>query len=250
MNISQIVENPFILDPHISSSISPNDQMHSGSDSHYFSCGRDAIRKICGFSLMQDHKIDKILDFGCGYGRVTRYLRAAYPNSEITVSDVMRPAVDFCSDNFNAKPHYSNTDLNSIDVGKKFSLIWSGSLMTHFDESQAIKLINLFERHLDINGLVVFTTHGRVVADKWKTGKWPYKLTKEKLIELSESFHSGDYSYSDYDHINGYGISITPLSWLMSTLKNHKSLRLITLMERGWDDHQDLTVLQNRPVLP
>ena len=43
------------------------------------------------------HGFESILDFGCGFGRVLRMLKAAYPEARLTAADVKREGVDFCA---------------------------------------------------------------------------------------------------------------------------------------------------------
>jgi len=189
-----------------------------------------------------------VLDFACGHGRVGRYLAAAYPHAELVGADVMARALPFYRDTFSATVVRTASALDEVDLGRTFDLIWSGSLMTHLAEEPAHALLALFDRHLADDGLAVFSTHGRFVASRWRTGTWPYQLTEERLRELSEDFDAGGYAYSDYDHMVDYGISMTPLAWVMQELKRFPRLRLVGLMERGWDDHQDLVALRRRPV--
>lgn len=254
MKLEEIAENPSFLDESVITIIHDSDQMFTGSKERYFRCGKDAIKKICGIINTADSPpLTTILDFACGYGRVARYLRAAFPDVAITVSDVMEPAVAFCATTFSVYPHISSNNLDQVTITKgntpqQFSLIWSGSLMTHFDEDQARNLIALFERHLNQDGLVIFTIHGRFMVNKYLDGSWIYKISENKMKSLYESFYQGQYSYKDYDHMKGYGISATSLAWLQEQITEFPSLRLVGLIERGWDNHQDIVALQKRAI--
>jgi len=247
--ITEIAVNPACLDNKVAKEIHPDDQMHGSTLERYFHVGRDGIRNICSVMILNGaEEPQNILDFACGHGRIARYLAAAFPGAKITGSDLMPSAISFVEETFGFKPHTSSYDLKTLNFDTKFDLIWSGSLMTHLRQDSARDMIELFGRSLSENGLAIFTIHGRHVADKWKTGKWPYRLQKETLIELGKLYHRGEYAYSDYDHMKGYGISITPLGWLMSVLQDHPELMLVSLAERGWDNHQDVVAIAKRDV--
>ncbi len=52
--------------------------------------------------------VDSILDFGAGAGRVTRWLRAAYPNAHLSVTDVRADNLAFCVEEFGVSHWVSN----------------------------------------------------------------------------------------------------------------------------------------------
>src|SRR4051794_35051512 len=78
--------------------ISPLDTMFRWHErDHYFSVGRSARECIAACMLAAPNAdAARILDFGCGYGRVLRVLGEEFPRASITASDVDREAVDFC----------------------------------------------------------------------------------------------------------------------------------------------------------
>lgn len=249
MNINEIIRSPDCLNDTLNKKIHENDQMFTGKDHRYFGCGADAIRKIC--SILNNLNIDQpksILDFACGFGRVARYFNCAFPNAKLAVSDVMPAAVDFCAKEFDAIPLLSAPDLAILNLEKKFSLIWSGSLMTHLSEEKAIQLLAFFERHLEENGVVIFTLHGRYAAHKWDTDKPTMQLKESDGKKLSALFNGDEYAYADYPHMTGYGMSLAPLYWMVNQLNQLPSLRVVSFIERGWDNHQDVIALMKSPV--
>lgn len=249
MRPNDILDNTEKLDNLIVRSVSPDDQMHTGSDEQYFGCGRDAINKIAGvLCLLGAEEPANILDFGCGHGRVGRYLQAAFPDARLVGCDTMQRAVDFYSSTFGVETVLSSPDLNEVKLGQRFSLIWSGSLMTHLPEASAFDLIKLFDRHLDVGGLAIFTTHGRYVAERARSGGYSYNLTERQRLSLHATFLENVYAYDDYEHMKGYGISMTPISWVMEKIRHFPELRVAVVIERGWKDHQDILALCKRPI--
>ena len=73
--------------------LSPTDNMYEkgkeGSDEHYFSVGLQALAIIDkARALVNKNEVSSLLDFGCGYGRVLRFLKAHFPETNITCSEV------------------------------------------------------------------------------------------------------------------------------------------------------------------
>jgi SAM-dependent methyltransferase len=121
----------------IDRTISPNDDMFAGDLDHYFSAGRSGLACIQRALAARGKGWGDpatILDFPCGYGRVLRHLRPAFPRSEITACDLSRDGVDFCRAHFGVAGVYSCEDPARIPLPRdSFDLIWVGSLLTHFD---------------------------------------------------------------------------------------------------------------------
>ncbi len=114
--------------------ISPNDNMFSGNMNKYLYVGETAIKCIRGaLDIMNNDTSDikTILDFGCGYGRVMRTLKAEFPHAQITACDTNKDAIDFCAKTFDATANQSSTDFTSIKFTTPFDLIFVGSLFTH-----------------------------------------------------------------------------------------------------------------------
>src|SRR4051794_26106944 len=94
-----------IIENTVNRIISPKEEMvtkemvTSGKrERHYFGVGRSALECIdISVRAAQTNVSDvkRILDLPCGHGRVLRYLKAAFPEAEITACDIMRDGVDF-----------------------------------------------------------------------------------------------------------------------------------------------------------
>ena len=72
----------------VNRTLSQEDMMYvKGGEGHYFSVGR-STQECVDISLRaartNDSDVRWILDLPCGHGRVLRYLRAAFPEAEIT----------------------------------------------------------------------------------------------------------------------------------------------------------------------
>ena len=81
----------------VNDTLAPGDEMII-DERQYFNVGRSALEciDIClRAAQMGVFDVKRILDLPCGHGRVLRYLRAAFPEAEITACDILRDGVDF-----------------------------------------------------------------------------------------------------------------------------------------------------------
>jgi SAM-dependent methyltransferase len=226
----------------IDKTISPNDSMYQGNQDHYFYVGYSALKCIF-FALETSGKdtseIKTILDLPSGYGRVLRWIRAAFPDAEITACDLEREAVDFCSNQFGVDIFFSQTDPDKIQTDKKFDLIWCGSLFTHLDSKQWEKFLVFFKKILAPDGILLFTTHGPYVAFRGQHG-FDYGLKPEQFENMANNFLSLSFGYENYPNMSGYGLSLSKPSFVLKLLESHPDFRVIVYLEKGWDHHQDV----------
>ena len=126
--------------------VSKADTMLSGNDGHYLSVGLSALAAV--ERALDGTEPRNILDLPCGFGRVTRALRARFSHAAITVSDLDVAGVDFSAREFNARAAYSVRDFRELNLGESYDLIWVGSLMTHLPAAQTKHLLAALGRHL------------------------------------------------------------------------------------------------------
>jgi SAM-dependent methyltransferase len=228
----------------VSLKIHTYDTMH-GNDAgrHYLTVGFSAIRCIqkAISSTGRQFEPESILDFACGSGRVLRFLREKFPNSDFTGSETDISALKFCSKNFSVTPVVSKIPFKNIELNRRFDLIWCGSLITHIDEQSTIDLLNFFFNHLSEKGLCVFTTHGTLTMEWFEKGmKTPYGLSKDKEQKIVDEYYSRGYGYSDYFNARGYGISAVTRKHLNEIARNAGDWHETMFLEHGWDNHQDV----------
>jgi SAM-dependent methyltransferase len=240
----------------ISTELSPNDSMFEGDRDHYFSVGQSALHciRLAMFAAGKDD-FTNILDFGCGYGRVLRVLRAAFPLAELTASDVSSDAIAFCARTFGADPVISAEDVSQIHLRRKFDLIWCGSLLTQFDGPQFFQYLEYFQSLLVKNGILVFTTHGPFVAQRLRASAFNYGLDPNVVTKALADYETLGIGYGDYPDyvlprvgVSKYGISVTRPSWVCWQIERVRTLRILTYSEKAWDNHQDAVACINQYV--
>ncbi len=222
-----------------------NDEMYVPLDAkHYLSTGLGALR--CIESALQRtagrRPVQSILDFPCGYGRVLRFLRARFPEADITVSELDKGGLEFCSRTFSARAVQSDTDFSRLSITGRFDLIWCGSLLTHLDENSAAKLIQFFYEHLAPQGTCLFTTHGRASVDYVRQSRRAYGLNASRRQALLLQYDERGDGYADYSGKRGFGVSVASPERMLSLARSVGHWHTLSFLERGWDNHQDVYI--------
>lgn len=217
--------------------VSHRDAMGRG-DERYFRVGLSALDCVqAGLAATGAGAPERILDLPCGHGRVLRWLAAAFPEAQLTASDLDRHGVDWCARAFGATPAHSAADLRAVHLPGPFELIWCGSLLTHLDERRFGDLLDLFARHLAPGGTLMATTHGERAARNLEEGALHYALPLDRAAEVLVAYREAGFGYVDYPGAEGYGLSLSSPDWVR---RRAGALREALFLPQGWDDHQDV----------
>jgi SAM-dependent methyltransferase len=206
--------------------------MLGGNEKHYFRVGEEALAWVK--SACQEPR--RILDFGCGHGRVMRHLRAELPDAEIVGCDLNVDGLRFCADRFKAVPVLSDPDPRKIRLEGEFDLIWSGSLFTHVKDWDGF--LELLRRHL--NGVFVFTTAGERVVQEMRKGE-SFGLKPERVREILAQYDRDGFGY--HEDRGGNGFARSSPAWVRRRL-DAQQFRVLRFAEAGWDERQDLWIVE------
>lgn len=223
--------------------ISPRDEMYFGLR-HYYSTGLsglDCVEQAMAAAGLRS--VTRVLDLPSGHGRVLRFLVERFPTARFTACDLDSDAVNFCAATFSARAAASRPDLDALDLGERFDLIWCGSLVTHLDEARIESLLRCFRRHLQPAGLLVFSTHGGKAAENLRTGKlFEYGLSRPAVRSVLQAYHATGFGYSEYarGRAPGYGVSLTSPEWIRAAIRRVAGFREVYFAEAGWTGHQDV----------
>ena len=103
--------------------------------------------------------VDSWLDFGCGYGRVIRFLLRRVPPHRVSGVDVIGDAVGFCAREFGVWASLVGSDFDTIELGE-FDFVFAISVMTHIPPDAAVAFLRLIQRTTKPGGIAMFTTQG------------------------------------------------------------------------------------------
>jgi|GEM_PF-525445 len=233
------------LNMEISSADAMFDHRSEGNLDHYLRVGRNAVEIIAeSMILAGTTDANTILDMPCGHGRVLRHLVNFFPESSIMACDIDKSAVDFCGKTFAIETSYSDKNLRRLDIGKKFDLIFCGSLLTHLPEESFRDALDFLARSLSDRGLAIVTLHGR--ASIWIQHNRCNYMSNELFSEVETGFNLTGFGYADYRDVSNYGISVSAPSYVMAIMETLPNLQVIRYSEKTWDDHQDVLVFSRR----
>ncbi len=181
----------------------------------------------------------RILDFGCGFGRVARFMTAAWPEAGLTICDVDFAGLAFCMAHLGMRGFPVGVDPTKMNLGTGYDLIWVGSVVTHLNSTLIHQLLTALTEALAPGGRLFFTAHGDHPAAMMKNGR-PYDLTPEDMAEVVSGYEQTGFGYADYPHTAGYGVSLTSEKWIKSVIDSIPNLKCFAHEAKGWAEHQDL----------
>lgn len=236
----------------VNRTIAEGDGMYShASEKHYFVVGESAIENI--FSALSaagrsPSSVDRVLDYACGYGRVLRWLKVAFPSAKILGVDADPKAARSAQQALGIPTQPLDITLSSPVSDGRFDLIWIGSLFTHLKAAETARVINFLARQLEPGGIIVFTTHGHLVANRLSSRERLYNLSEEAADGLLRELNETGYGFSPYKNLSDYGISVAYPKALFQ-MAFAAQLEPLTYISAGWASHQDVFAFR-RPAGP
>jgi SAM-dependent methyltransferase len=213
---------------------------------HYMSVGRSAIDVIARAMIASGKtKIGTVLDLPSGAGRVTRHLKAFFPDSDIFVSELDTRLETFAATVLGAIPFKAARDF-SEPPNRTFDLIFVGSLVTHFDQGLFRKALGWFIEALAPSGLLVLTTHGRQHDLRQRNIR--QFIAAEDWENAYASFVGTGFGYVPYPDQVNYGLSICRPSWLLGLVESNPALRIVYFQEGVWNGHHDILSVQRQAL--
>ncbi len=220
--------------------VGAGDGMHDGRDGHYLQVGHSAIQMIMqslASAEVAPDEVHAVLDYACGFGRVSRWLRAAFPNATLLAADLDPKAIKIVSELLMTQTIQLTKDL-SVQLPGAFDLIWVGSLFTHVDEDYTVRLLSFLMHHLTARGVIVATTHGSLVAHRIATRERLYNLTDEAAAAVTQDYETAGFAFAPYRAGTDYGISVARPD-KMAQLAHSVGFEMTFFKAKGWAQHQD-----------
>ena len=162
--------------------------------------------------------VSRWLDFGCGYGRVLRYLTQTVEPSRIWATDVIPGAVRFCAREFGVHAVESKDEMATLDIGQ-FGFVYAISVLTHLNAADSVEFLRLMGRTLENEGLVLFTTQGECTIENLRKAGLPQSVVQKRSSIADEFAHRGlsyrPYAYYSHD----YGVAFHSRGWIERTIQ-------------------------------
>jgi SAM-dependent methyltransferase len=144
---------------------------------------------------------ERMLDFGCGCGRVIRHW-SDLSGPEIHGSDYNRRLIRWCEPNLPFAEFSVNELHTPLEYASGFfDLVYGISVLTHLPESLERAWINELGRILEPGGLLLLTTHGEGYVDRLNAQERERYLAGEAVVRwasvagtnLCTTFHPETY---------------------------------------------------------
>jgi SAM-dependent methyltransferase len=187
----------------------------------------------------------RLLDFGCGYGRVARLMYHFTDERNVVGVDPLEKSIALCQEAGLEKGFYLSDYLpTQLPIGnEKFDLIYAFSVFTHLSERAVRISLNTLRKQVRENGLLAITIRP---IEYWQFASHVNASTARLLeqVHRSTGFAFCPHAVDPTDGDLTYGDTSISLSWLAKACE--ESWRIETV-DRSLNDRLQ-TYLFLRPV--
>jgi SAM-dependent methyltransferase len=164
----------------------------------------------------------QVLDFGCGWGRVTRYFLRDVPLHNLHGVDVVPELVETCRQTISAAQFQRIEQLGTLphDDGR-FDLCVANSVFSHLEEALHLRWIAELRRVTRPGGIVVVTLINERVFEKWLEQDTEFSRWFQRVLgehgPIRRQLREGRFVWRSTRRVGdltGYGIAVIPESWL------------------------------------
>lgn len=201
----------------------------------YFTTGYEMAKSLADKANEHSQNIKTVLDFGSGYGRVSRFFPTSFNGAKVWVSEVKQQSLDFQRDHFSFNTIDHTEDPSSFTDVNSFDLIFAGSVFTHLPENRFKEWLKILISSLSDHGILIFSWHNLLDLQTQSHGRFTFIEHSEDQV-MSEI---GD-RIKDANQYGSAYISSDYLEELITQL-NGKTQEVIRL---GFGGTQDLCVVK------
>jgi len=189
-------------------------------------------------SVLNHHKnsltdFEKVLEFGCGHGRLIQYLFGINTKASVFGTDILQEQVNKCKEKFPQGVFIRNGSEPPIELeDNQFDLIYSYSVFTHLSEINHLAWLKELCRILKPGGKMLHSVKSYEFVRRAKIFS-PQNLVKYELIEPYEQFEI-DYPYHyivDNPNTPEYGLTIISKNYIMENWHKETGLEILDYAE-------------------
>jgi SAM-dependent methyltransferase len=229
----------------VNETVDKDDHMYNTAQkpADYFWVGESGLQVVMSILMASPTKaVNSILDFGCGHGRVGRYLRAYFPDAKMTFADVDRECVKFCCGAFAGKGYETPHNFGELQFEDKYDLIWLGSVFTHIDYERMKLLFDKLFASLATAGVVIGTFRGNKMYQTYLRN--PEVAARD--MDLIKEFEEHGVAYKRYPNLPyDWGLSLVSPFRLIAIGERNPEARLVAYTEVGWANAHDVAAWTN-----
>jgi ubiquinone/menaquinone biosynthesis C-methylase UbiE len=194
----------------------------------------DLKRLLKGMDKSFD-SFSSVLDFGCGCGRVTRFLQPA--NGQVIVgTDIDNTSIQWCKQHlWHIADFQVNGTLPPLPFqDNEFHCVYGISVFTHLPEDMQLQWLEELKRIIKKNGLLITSLHG--MEPQTKNKELLDKFKREGFVYIKGKGTDGlpDF-YQTAWHTKAY----VQKTW-------SRYFKILSIQERAINNHQDVVVCQKK----
>ena len=127
---------------------------------------------------------DTILDFGCGAGRMIRWLEPEAKRGTVWGCDILAEDIEWLQRNLRPPfRFFTSTTLPTLPFPDGyFGLVYAGSVFTHIADLAQAWLIEV-RRIIEVSGIAYCTIHDKAAAERMKTPLHEQKVVLPERLE-------------------------------------------------------------------
>lgn len=184
----------------------------------YFTTGANTALNIQ--AIVKKHQLNtaKMLDFGTGYGRSLRFLKAAFANSEISSTEIKEEAVAFVQRTFSVKGFHHSSVPPANAPWEQQDLILAQSVFTHLPQKLFIAWLNLLYASLNKGGALLFTFKD-MVQNRQHLGRVKKYFAPKDFVYLQNSEDVCFPFLANKNNTDDYGVSFVSQAFISQEVK-------------------------------
>lgn len=200
------------------------------------------VEKVLGDVGFRLADARSMLEFACGYGRLTRHFVHMLPPARITGSDIDPGAVAFVRERFGVDGLVSTSSPTDLSHDRRFQLIVVVSLFSHLPLDSWSRWLAQLYGLLEDDGLLLFSTLGMHAYDVNVPAG-----ARDRFVSPVDGFHYGT-DNETRGRLSGrhYGITYVDEAFVRRTVAATCDGELVTFVPRALNDFQDAYVLRRR----
>jgi SAM-dependent methyltransferase len=191
---------------------------------------------------------ERILEFGCGCGRIMRWMEDLGAGCTLVGTDIDARAIEWASENLPFARFDVNQGLPPTGYSDgEFDLVVNHSVFTHLDERYQDLWLAELQRIVSPGGLLVLSIHGEhafrvtereLQADSAQQREWRERLEREGILYIADDAYVGS-AFPDFYH------SAFHAPWYVFEHWN-RWFDVLAYLPRSSLDFQDQVVLRRR----
>lgn len=182
------------------------------------------------------NRSSRVLDFGCGCGRIINWFHDLYPNTNFYGTDIDAEAIAWCRDNLSDKGLFSvNKPMSPLSYTNEFfDLIYSISIFTHLPEQMQFAWLKELKKVCKKGAYLLLTVHGE-------------HLFPSTLKSAKPEFEERGFYYFVENQTKGLPEFYQTSFHLESYIHDRWSdfFKIEKIIPQGIANHQDLVICKN-----